>query len=149
MDIRKCQERGAQLFASGYNCAQATCAALAPAFGVDEVTALKAAAMFGGGVARTGGLCGAVSGALMALGFRYATAETSGDIKAALYERGRAFMEAFERENGSTVCRDLIGCDLSTAEGRASSAARNTHGLICTKLVRDAIGLALEEQLQP
>ncbi len=148
MDIRTIQERGAQLFASGYNCAQSTCAALAPEFCADEATALKAAAMFGGGVARTGGLCGAVSGALMALGFKYATEETSGEIKAALYERGRAFMEAFEKENGSTVCRDLIGCDLSTAEGRASSAARNTHVLICSKLVRNAIVLALEEKAE-
>ncbi len=144
MDIRKMQDRGTELFSAGYNCAQSTCAALASAFGVDEATALKAAAMFGGGVARTGGLCGAVSGALMALGFKHSPVETSGDIKAALYERGRAFMESFEKEAGSLLCRELIGCDLSTAEGRAASAARNTHSLICAKLVRDAIALAAE-----
>lgn len=144
MNIRKMQDRGSELFSAGYNCAQSACAALAPAFGVDEATALKAAAMFGGGIARTGGLCGVVSGALMALGFKHSPIETSGDIKTALYERGRAFMEAFEKTNGTLTCRELIGCDLSTEEGRAASAARNTHGTVCAKLVRDAIALAAE-----
>ena len=144
MDVLRLQDRGAELFSAGYNCAQSTYAALAPAFGVDEATALKAAAMFGGGVARTGGLCGAISGALMALGLKHAPVETSADIKAALYERGRAFLETFERERGSLICRDLIGCDLSTAEGRSAAAARGTHTGICAKLVRDAIALAAE-----
>lgn len=144
MEIDKMQDRGMELFSAGYNCAQATCAALAPSLGIDEATALRLAAMFGGGVARTGGLCGAVSGALMAAGLKLAPVETSGEIKAALYERGRALMEAFTKEKGSITCRELIGCDLSTEEGRAASAARSTHSTICTKLVRDAIALAAE-----
>jgi C_GCAxxG_C_C family probable redox protein len=144
MDIQKMQDRGMELFNAGYNCAQSTCAALAPALGVDEATAIRFAAMFGGGVARTGGLCGAVSGALMAAGLKLAPVETSAEIKASLYERGRELMEAFTKDKGSIVCRDLIDCDLSTAEGRSASASRNTHVTICAKLVRDAIALAAE-----
>ena len=144
MDVKKMQDRGMELFTAGYNCAQATCAALAPAFGADEATALKFAAMFGGGMARTGGICGAVSGGLMAAGLKLAPTETSGAIKSALYDRGTAFMEAFTKVNESLLCRDLIGCDLSTEEGRAASAARNTHQTICVKLVKDAIALAAE-----
>jgi C_GCAxxG_C_C family probable redox protein len=144
MEIRKIQDRGMELFSVGYNCAQATFAALAPSFGVDEATALKTAAMFGGGIARTGGLCGAVTGALMAAGLKLAPAETSGEIKSTLYERGRALMDAFKKEKGSLICRDLIGCDLSTEEGRAAASERNTHANICTKLVRDAIALVAD-----
>lgn len=27
------------------------------------------------------------------------------------------FLEQFQKENGSYICNDLLGCDISTAEG--------------------------------
>ncbi len=44
--------------------------AFAPDFGMGDDLA-RAAAIFGGGVARTGGMCGGITGALMVLGFKY------------------------------------------------------------------------------
>lgn len=44
---------------SGFNCAQAVLAAYASQFNFDAEAALKVAAAFGGGIARTGGNCGA------------------------------------------------------------------------------------------
>jgi hypothetical protein len=53
---------------AGFNCAQAVFAALAPEFGLDQATAVKIAATLGGGIARTGETCGAVTGALLTIG---------------------------------------------------------------------------------
>ncbi len=50
-----------------YNCAQAVLLPFAKATGADEETVLKLASAFGGGM-RRGSVCGAVTGALMALG---------------------------------------------------------------------------------
>jgi len=39
--------------------------------GLDRETALKVAGAFGAGMARTGGTCGSVTGALMVIGLKY------------------------------------------------------------------------------
>lgn len=55
-------------FNQGFLCSQAVLAAFAPELGLDEATAIKVAGVFGGGVANTGGICGAVNGAFMVKG---------------------------------------------------------------------------------
>ena len=61
--------------------------------------------------------CGAVAGAIMVLGLRYGgPAATDPTAKAAMYERVRDFVARFKARNQSIICRDLLGCDLSTPE---------------------------------
>lgn len=50
-----------------YNCAQAVLMAFAPDAGLPDETAAKLAANFGAGM-KNGGVCGAITGGLMALG---------------------------------------------------------------------------------
>jgi C_GCAxxG_C_C family probable redox protein len=52
-------------FKAGLGCSQAVLSAFGPGLGLDRPTALRVAAAFGGGMARMGQTCGAVSGALM------------------------------------------------------------------------------------
>ena len=52
---------------NGYNCAQSVLAACRDYYDIDEKTALAISAGFGGGV-RSGEICGAISGAVMAAG---------------------------------------------------------------------------------
>lgn len=144
MTTEETQNRAIELFAAGYNCAQATFAPLAEGLGMDQSQAIRVSAAFGGGIARTGETCGALSGALMALGLKRGSTETSPEIKAAAYSRAQALMAAFVERCGAKNCRDLIGCDLSTPEGQAQSAARNTHETVCKNLVRTAVALASE-----
>ena len=61
------KEKALALHAQGFNCAQCVLSALGDYTGMDEKTALAISAGFGGGV-RCGEICGAVSGAVMALG---------------------------------------------------------------------------------
>ena len=144
MDIEQAQTSAVELFSAGYNCAQAAFVATAPEFGMDEASAIKVSAAFGGGIARSGNICGALSGALMALGLKRAPVETSPEIKAAVYARAQKLIAAFSERCGAVDCRDLSGCDLSTPEGAARFASRNVHKTVCENLVRTAIALVAE-----
>ena len=64
MDIK---EKAEKLHKSGFNCAQSVLGACGEYTGLDDNTALAVSAGFGGGV-RSGEICGAISGAVMAIG---------------------------------------------------------------------------------
>lgn len=108
----------AEKFADGYNCAQSVLYSFAGELGLDGSAALKIANAFGGGMGRKQEVCGAVSGALMALGLRYGRAEGDGKEKQeATYAKTRELMDAFVAECGTVNCRELLsGCDLLSAE---------------------------------
>jgi len=132
-------ETALDLFARQFNCAQAVLGAYGPAEGLDLDDCLRLAAPFGGGMGRLGETCGAVSGALMVLGLRYGKeAGTNPEAKAAMYERVREFVVRFKMRNQSVVCRDLLGCDISTPEGWREAQTRQTQVTVCPKFIRDA-----------
>lgn len=77
----------------------------------------KIATGFCGGVSRTCGMCGAVSGGIMAIGVfsgRNAPRESVTDS----YGMVRKLVEDFGSQFGSTNCKELTGCDLGTDEGQ-------------------------------
>jgi C_GCAxxG_C_C family probable redox protein len=110
--------------------------AFASEFGLSDEIALKIAAPFGGGMARTGKTCGAVTGGLMALGLKYGYTAPEG--RDATYGIAREFMRRFEEKHGTTLCRELIGCDISTPEGLQKAHELGVTESVCPKVVRDA-----------
>lgn len=127
------------LFEQGFTCGQAVLAAFAGRHGMDRETALRAACAFGGGVARTGSTCGAVNGALVAIGLAHGRARLEDHAaRDRTYERTRAFLEEFRREHGSDVCRELLGVDIGTAEGHAAATSAGLFRSRCPALVRSA-----------
>ena len=84
----------------------------------------KIASGFCGGIARTSGICGAVSGAIMAISIFCGRDLPDEPIDKA-YVPVRKLIETFENKFGSTNCRELTGCDLSTEEGRKRYFATN------------------------
>ena len=133
--------------AEGFSCAQALLAVYGPELGLDRETALKVAGGFGGGMGRMAGTCGAVTGAFMVIGLLHSMTK-KGDLpqKERSYEYIRQFADAFRKRNGSLVCRELMGVDVSTPEGFAESKARNIPRTVCPKFVRDAAEI-LEDML--
>ena len=58
------------------------------------------------------GTCGAVSGAVMTAGFKNSTANFDGPkSKADTYAICKKILDAFEKKNGSLVCKDLKGIE--------------------------------------
>jgi C_GCAxxG_C_C family probable redox protein len=142
-------ERAAELFESGYNCSQAILAAYGPSFGLTEADALKVAAGFGGGMGCSGGVCGAISGAFMVIGLKYgATEPADKTAKYKTYELVLRALRMFEEQAGSLNCRELLGFDLGTAEGRQRAREAGAFD-ICTQFVRGAaeiLDAVLEEE---
>lgn len=109
------KELAIALHDKGYNCAQAVICAFKDELGMDEEILFKATEGFGLGMGCMNGTCGAVSGAVMAAGFKNSTANFDGPkSKMDTYKLSRAILEAFEKKNGSTTCRDLKGVDTGT-----------------------------------
>jgi len=133
-------ESAGKRFSEGFNCAQAVFAAFAPRYGLEEKTALKIASPFGGGVARRGEICGAVTGALLALGLKEGAETPAG--KEHIYQLAGEFLRRFTAEHGSLLCRDLIGCDISTPEGHQQAADKKVFATVCPALVRQAAQMA-------
>ncbi len=109
--------------------------------------ALRVAGAFGAGMARTGETCGAVTGALMVIGLHHAKVQKGDDDSR---ERASAlaqeFMDAFQERNGSLLCRELLGVDVSTPEGIAAVREKDLFRTVCPKFVKGA-GEILEKLL--
>jgi C_GCAxxG_C_C family probable redox protein len=142
-------ERASTAFKEGFNCAQAVFATVAPELGLDAETAARAASAFGGGLARTGSTCGAVSGALMAIGLALGSGRPADkEAKEKAYTLAREFIERFRALHESIVCSELLGCDMGTAEGRERAKGLRLNDSICSKLVADSVDI-LEDMLLP
>ena len=124
-------EDAVKLFEEGYVCSQAVFAAFSEKLGLPKQQALKIGACFGSGM-RKGEVCGACTGALMVLGLKY------GENKNESNEACVKFLDEFKKENGSIICRDLLGCDISTDEGVKHAKDNNLFKEFCPKMVESA-----------
>jgi len=111
-------DRAAACFEEGFSCSQAVLSTYGEMFALNREQALKLSQAFGGGMARMGETCGAVTGAFMAIGLKYG--RTRAEDEAArdkTYALVLDFVRRFKARHGSIVCKELIGCDMGTAEG--------------------------------
>ena len=95
------------------NCAQAIFATFGPYLAKEKLESeycMKITSAFGGGVNLTGNVCGAITGALMSLGLK-----TNGNQQE-VTKLSSQFIEEFKRINGSIICRELVGFDISDVE---------------------------------
>lgn len=123
-------------FQQNFNCAQSVFVAFGPQLGLHQSQALKLTSLFGGGVARRGQICGAVTGALMALGLAQGADTPAGKEDA--YRLGQEFLQRFESRHATILCRELIACDISTPEGRQQASEKSVFTALCPLFVRDA-----------
>lgn len=105
-------ERAKALFESGYNCAQATLVAFSDITGLSEETSAMLASGFGGGMGRMREVCGAVSGMFMAADMIFGYSDPKAfEEKKQTYALIQSLAEEFRKENGSIICRELLGLD--------------------------------------
>ena len=128
------------------NCSQAIFAAYGEQLGVGKVdydTCLKIASAFGGGIAQTGNVCGALTGALMALGLKYGSGEMKDQQN--VNNISVKLLNDFKSLNGSIICRELINHDLIT-EDDIKQAYQTGAFNNCPKFVED-VAMMLEKLL--
>lgn len=129
-----------ELFTSGYNCAQAVFGAYCEDIGLDPETGLRLASSFGGGMGRMREVCGAVSGMFMAAGviYGYSNADAK-ETKTEHYKRIQELAAKFKEENGSIICRRLLGLEKAEETPAASERTKEYyHKRPCGELCRQA-----------
>ena len=140
-------ERAKALFKQGFNCSQAVCAACADIYGIDEQTALRIAASFGGGIGRMRQTCGAACGMFILAGLENGSA-TPGDAegKKQNYTLVQNLAAKFKQENGSLICAELLGIapkpQEPTPEARTETYYQKRP---CVEMVANAVRIYLEE----
>lgn len=129
-------------FREGFNCAQAVFSAYSDRFGLERQTALKLSNGFGAGMGRNQEVCGALSGAVMLIGLKYG--KVVPDDKQAqekTYAEVRKLFEEFSKANGSILCKEILGCNISTPDGMQYALDKNLFRTTCVKCVQDAATL--------
>jgi len=128
-------------FSQHYSCSQSVFSAFASRFGLTDEQALKLASPFGG-VAHQGYVCGAITGALMALGL--ARGSDTAETKDETYRMAEDFIRRFRERHDTILCRELIGVDISTPEGLQKAREQNVFATACPGFVKDAAELVAE-----
>lgn len=133
------KEQIADLFQSGLNCSQIVLSHFCEKYHMSKEEAIRIGCGFGGG-ARAGELCGAVSGAIMVIGLKYGNGQAEDLVsKNECYQRTQEFTKAYREQNGSIVCRDLLGYDISTKEGMEKAQKERLFQTLCVDAVVSSI----------
>lgn len=125
-------------FGQHYNCAQSVLVTFAKRIGLELETALMIAAPFGGGMGHSGQICGAVSGALMAIGLSEGYASYDIDKKEACYALSQTFQTRFRELHGDLTCPGLLGLDIGDPEELDKVREMDLFHTRCPMFVGDA-----------
>jgi len=137
--------RATQNMTQGHVCSESVLLAACREFEieVDDKIIPRIAFGFAGGIGNTGAVCGAVSGAVMAIGL---IKERGGTMEDALRTLGLVaeFRRRFEAEMGTINCRELTGADLTTREGIEQFMSSDAPQKACFPAVATAFRLVVE-----
>jgi C_GCAxxG_C_C family probable redox protein len=137
-------QKAVHLFENGLNCSQAILMAFGESYGVDPEIAKKLGRPWGGGIGRMGQICGAVTGAIALLGYAQSGTQDETEARDKLCASIRELVKRFEERNGYSVCRDLLGADISTKEGQQKIKEEMLVKRLCPKFVKDASDILSE-----
>ncbi len=124
----------------GFNCAESTLYGVVRALALpapDDV--LRAATPFGGGIGLAGCTCGALSGAVMALGLALGRTTPDADQKTRAYTHAERLWRGFVERAGGEDCRAI----------NTLGFRHPAHRAFCERFVAIAAELAALELLSP
>jgi len=110
---------------------------------IEEDVIRRIAFGFAGGLGNTGAVCGAVIGAVMAIGLKRGRADT---MEGTLRELAvaREFRRRFEAEMKTINCRELTGVDLTTEDGIEQLMSSDIPQTVCFPAVGAAYRLVVD-----
>ena len=132
-----------KLFKDGYNCSQAVVGAFSDLIDIDFETLMKLSSSFGGGMGRLREVCGAVSGMFIVLGLlKGYHSPDDNDGKKEHYKNIQALAKKFEEENGSIICRELLGLSVKKEEPIPEKRTEEYYKKRpCVEMVKSAVAI--------
>ena len=91
-----------------HSCSQPTLSALNDLFGLNADQTVNAIQLFAGGITGKGETCGAVTGALLAIGFNFDLKNKKPDKPGSGMKYGSLFFDRFTKEFDSTRCKEVM-----------------------------------------
>lgn len=137
--------RARKLFSGNHNCAQSVMKAILTETNLDFKQIVPLTAGFGGGMVHEGNVCGAVSGAIAAIGVL--NSKHFADVpshKEATNRSGEEFIRRFKEKHGSILCNDLTGINIADTKARKAALADGTFARLCPAYVESAVRIALD-----
>ena len=132
-------EKAVESFRKGFNCAQSVFSGYAPEMGIDAEDALRISTGFGAGIGRLQEVCGAITGASMVIGCKHGMVRPDDTAsKESAYACVRELVRRFKELHGSVLCRELLQCDLRSAEGKKEFSQKHFMDTVCVPCVKDA-----------
>jgi len=137
-------EKTVSRFREGYVCSESILLTFAESNEIKCEHIPKISTGFGGGIGRSGSICGALTGAVMGIGLKYGRSKPN---ETEAYEKCIAktleLYKRFEKACGSVYCQELTQCDLTTAEGKRRFNEKKVRDEKCTKYVENAMKILL------
>lgn len=126
-------------FMQGYNCTQSVVLAFKDIISIDEETLLKTVSPFGAGMGRLREVCGTVTGMFFVIGAVLGTSDPKDmEKKKAVYTHVQNVAELFRKENGSIICRELLGVCGSQTPTPSERTAEYYKKRPCAELCKNA-----------
>lgn len=137
--------RATEHMSNGLVCAESVLLATCEEFGVDvdKKVVPKIAYAFAGGIGNTGDVCGAVAGAVMAIGLIRERGKSMEEMMRVL-EAAAEFRRRFESEMGTIRCRELTGLDLTDPEDLERVMSSDIPQTVCFPAVAAAHRLVVD-----
>lgn len=139
-------ELAKQQYESGYNCAQSVFSVFAEDYGMSEAEALKIASPFGGGM-KMAGACGALTGALMALGLARGYSELDEEQRAQSDATTLEFLKRWKIEIGPMDCKTILGYDVTDPIQKEAATKAGGSADICSNCIVEGV-IILERLLK-
>jgi len=124
-----------------FGCAETAFVVLKAAYRLEDPMNASAAMALNGGVAYGGGVCGAITGAALAVGM-LAERRIDDHARAKVVAREviAALVDRFGEEHGAIDCRDLIGIDLRAPGGHEAFIAGGAWRDGCMRQIEFVVG---------
>ncbi len=106
-----------QKFEEGLFCAESVLEAVAEKLDIQSPLIPKIATGFCSGLARTSGMCGALTGGILGLNIAFGRNNPNETVEEN-YAAVQLLLKQFHEKYGAINCADLLGCDIGTEKGQ-------------------------------
>ena len=134
-----------KFFSGKYDCSQSVMKTILVGMKMDFEQIMPLAAGLGAGVAHEGSVCGAVSGAILALGVIESSLHSDAlKHKKATYAASEEFVRRFKLKNKTILCDKLTGIKMTDIDARKNANEEGLFEKKCPSFIEDAVRIAFE-----
>ena len=137
------KNKAMEIMRQGHGCSESVLLAVSQEFGIESEVIPKIASCFAGGIGNSGSVCGAVTGAVMAIGLIVENGDSMDDYLKKM-SMVQEFRHRFEQEMETIDCHELTGADLTTPEGINEFMKSDIPEKVCFPAVGTAFNIVMD-----